>query len=64
MTLKLLTTVMLANVSRIYSCRGVHGNNVLRSMNDLPRSQYVPSYSRFLHSHNGPESVDIQMPPC
>lgn len=30
----------------------------------VPRSQYVPSYSKFLHSHNGPESVDIQMPPC
>lgn len=30
----------------------------------LPLSQYVPSYSKLRHSHNGPESVDIHMPPC
>lgn len=24
----------------------------------------MPSYSRFRHSHNGPESVEIQIPPC
>lgn len=53
------------------SCRSVEGcmendkDGIYICSNDyLPRSQYVPSYSKFLHSHNGPESVDIQMPPC
>lgn len=29
-----------------------------------PFSQYGPSYSMLRHSHIGPESVEIQMPPC
>lgn len=30
----------------------------------LPFSQYWPSNSRLRHSQMGPESVDIQIPPC
>lgn len=42
--------------------RNCYGNKKWKYFS--PFSQYGPSYSMLRHSHIGPESVEIQMPPC